>query len=70
MLKVGDKVQFIEDEKLGYCSGKKGYIERILDEDEILIEEEEIKDMKAYEVWLPLRGNVEALEYLLKPVTE
>jgi hypothetical protein len=70
MFKVGDKVQFIDDEKLGYYSGKKGYIERVLDKDEILIEEDEIKGMKVYEVWLPLRGNVEALEYLLRPVNE
>ena len=70
MFNIGDKVQFIEDKNIGYYSGKKGYIERILGEDEILVTDDGVKGMKVYEVWLPLRGNVCALEYLLKPVTE
>lgn len=54
MFKEGDKVKFIEHDTLGIFSGRKGTIEKLVD-DEIY------GDERVYEVHIPFHGNVEVL---------
>ena len=63
MYKSGDKIQFIEHNALGIFSGRKGIIEKMVD-DEIY------RDERVYEVYVPLHGNVEVLSSFIQPVKE
>lgn len=63
MYKSGDKIQFIEHDALGIFSGRKGTIEKLID-DEIY------GDEKVYEVYVPLHGNVEVLSSFIRHIKE
>lgn len=67
---VGDKVRFIDDVKLNHFANKTGIIERKLEDDEIIFEDEELIGQRAYEVWIPAHGNVCVLESFIESVSE
>lgn len=63
MYKNGDKIQFIEHDALDIYSGKKGTVERLID-DEIY------GDDRVYEVYVPFHGFVQVLSSFIKPIKE
>ena len=67
MFKVNDTIQFIENEGLGCFSGKKGIIIRQMDTEEVIINDELYNSKFVYEVYVPLHGNILALDGYMKP---
>ena len=63
MYKNNDKIQFIEHGVLGIFSGRKGTIEKLVD-DEIY------GDERVYEVHVPFHGNVQVLSSFIQPIKE
>ena len=63
MYKNGDKIQFIEHEALGIYSGRKGTIEKLIDD-------EVYGDERVYEVYVPFHGNVQVLSSFIKAIKE
>lgn len=63
MYKNGDKIQFIEHDALGIFSGRKGIIEK-------LVEDEIYGDEIVYEVYVPFYGNVEVLSSFIQSIKE
>ena len=70
MYKEGDKVRFICDDRLGRFSNEEGTIVRMVDDDEVEIEDNS-DDMKhVYEVHVPLCGSVLVLDGFIKHIKE
>lgn len=70
MYKKGDKVRFIFDDKLGRFSNKEGTVIRMVDDDEVEIEDNSDGMKRVYEVYIPLFGSVLVLDEFIKPIKE
>ena len=68
MYKIGDKVQFIEHESFGIFSGKKGTIEKRINDGEVEIEDNMYASKCVYEVYVPFHGNVQVLDGFIKHI--
>ena len=70
MYKKGDKIRFIFDDKLGRLSNKEGIIVRMVDDDEVEIEDNSDGMKHVYEVHIPLFGSVFVLDGFIKHIKE
>ena len=70
MYKEGDKIRFIFDDRLGRLSNKEGTIVRMVDDDEVEIEDNYDGNKCVYEVHIPLFGSVFVLDGFIKHIKE
>lgn len=70
MYKEGDKVRFIFDDRLGRLSNKTGTIVRMVDDNEVEIEDNSDGTKHVYEVHIPLFGSVFVLDGFIKHIKE
>ena len=70
MYKEGDKVRFIFDDRLGRLSNKTGTIVRMVDDNEVEIEDNSDGTKHVYEVHIPLFGSVFVLDGFINHIKE
>lgn len=70
MYKEGDKIRFIFDDKLGNFSNKTGTIVRMVDDNDVEIEDDSYGSKHVYEVYIPLFGSVLVLDGFIKRIKE